>query len=103
MPQPDQPHTGPRHEPERIYERASDPAEAADRPLEPKSSHERLAATDQPDAQTPSPVDPHHALNNPVGEPDPDADSDPYRPATDEDDADRASGVRGSGQGAEDR
>lgn len=101
--QPDQPRTGPRHEPERLYERASDPAEAADRPLEPKSSHEPLSATDEPGGQAPAPADPHHALNSPVGEPDPDADSDPYRTAGDEDDDDRASGVRGSGQGAEDR
>ena len=41
--------------------------------------------------------DPHHRLNNPVGTPDPDADSDPYEPPSPEDDADRASGVRGSG------
>ncbi len=95
MPQ-DEPRTGPRHEPERIYERASDPAEAADRPLEPKSSQEQLHSTDEPEDQPPT--DPHHALNNPVGEPDPDADSDPYRPPTPDDDADRASGVRGSGQ-----
>jgi hypothetical protein len=94
------PHTGPRHEPERIYERASDPAEAADRPLEPKSSTEELHATDEPVEEAPH--DPHHRLNNPVGEPDPDADSDPYRAATPEDDSDRASGVQGSGQGAED-
>lgn len=55
---PPSPHTGPRHEPERIY---------------------------------------------PVGEPDPVADSDPYLPPSDDDEADRASGVRGTGQGAEDR
>ena len=103
MQESDQPRTGPRHEPERVYERASDAAEAADRPLEPKSSHEPLSATDQPDALAASPADPHHALNNPVGEPDPNADSDPYRPATAEDDDEHASGVRGSGQGAEDR
>ena len=89
------PNTGPRHEPDRVYERASDPAEAADRPLEPKSSDEELAARDEP-----RPVDehdPHHRLNSPVGTPDPDADSDPYRPPTADDDADGASGVRGSG------
>ena len=103
MQQDDQPRTGPRHEPERIYERASDPAEAADRPLEPKSSHEPLSRTDTPESLPGAPADPHHALNTPVGEPDPDADSDPYRAATDEDDQDRASGVRGSGQRADDR
>ena len=92
---PDEPRTGPRHEPDRIYERASDPAEAADRPLESKSAHEPLADRDEP--RPPSDGDPHHTLNSPVGEPDPDADSDPYRPASPDDDADRASGVRGSG------
>ncbi len=30
------PRTGPRHEPERIYERGPDPAEAAERPLASK-------------------------------------------------------------------
>jgi hypothetical protein len=96
------PRTGPRHEPERIYERAADPAEAADRPLEPKSGHEELATSDDPEGQPPPAEDPHHALNNPVGEPDPEADSDPYRPPAADDEVDRASGVRGSGQGAED-
>ena len=90
------PNPGSRHEPDRVYERASDPAEAADRPLEPKSSNEELAARDEPrpDAEH----DPHHALNNPVGTPDPDADSDPYAPPSPDDDADHASGVRGSGE-----
>jgi hypothetical protein len=95
------PNTGPRHEPERIHERAADPAEAANRPLEPKSSQADMPARDEP--QPPDEHDPHHALNNPVGEPDPDADSDPYRPPSADDDADRASGVRGSGEGAEGR
>jgi hypothetical protein len=90
------PNPGPRHEPDRIHERASDPAEAADRPLEPKSSTEELAARDEP--SPPSGRDPHHRLNTPVGAPDPDADSDPYRTETPDDDADRASGVRGSGE-----
>jgi hypothetical protein len=94
------PQTGPRHEPERIYERASDPAEAADRPLEPKSADHELAATDDLEGQPPV-EDPHRALNNPVGEPDPEADSVPYRPPAPDDEADRASGVRGSGEGAE--
>jgi hypothetical protein len=85
---------------ERVYERASDPAEGADRPLEPKSSHEPLARDDQPH---PRDADPHDRLNTPIGDVDPDADSDPYRPETDEDDVDRASGVRGAGQGSEDR
>lgn len=100
--QPDEPRTGPRHEPDRIYERAADPAEAANRPLEPKSSHEPLSERDEPGPDARLEVDPHHALNTPVGEPDPDADSDPYRPETEDDDADRASGVRGSGQRSED-
>jgi hypothetical protein len=94
------PRTNPRHEPERIYERASDPAEAADRPLEPRPSGEELHSTDEPVNEPEH--DPHHRLNNPVGEPDPDADSDPYRPPSPDDESDRASGVRGSGQGAED-
>jgi hypothetical protein len=101
MPEPD-PNTGPRHEPERIYERDPDPAEAADRPLEPKSSSERLHRSDEPVASEQT-EDPHHALNTPVGEPEPDADSDPYRTSTPEDDDEHASGTRGSGQGSEDR
>jgi hypothetical protein len=93
---PSEPNTGPRHEPDRIYERASDPAEAADRTLEPKSSSEELSARDEP--RRASDQDPHHRLNHPVGTPDPNADSDPYEPPSPEDDADRASGVRGSGE-----
>lgn len=95
------PNTGPRHEPERVYERASDPAEAADRPLEPKSEPHAFPARDTPEDQPPQDPDPHHALNTPVGEPDPTADSDPYRAETSDDDADHASGVRGSGQGSD--
>jgi hypothetical protein len=97
-----EPRTGPRHEPDRIYERAADPAETADRPLEPKSSSEPLHTTDEPVAGAED-RDPHHALNTPVGEVDPTADSDPFRQETPEDDEDRASGSRGSGQGSEDR
>jgi hypothetical protein len=96
------PNTGPRHEPERIYERDPDPAEAADRPLESRSSSEPLHATDEPDPAEQA-GDPHHRLNTHVGDPDPDADSDPYRPPSPDDDDDRASGTLGSGQGAEDR
>ena len=94
--------TGPRHEHERHYERADDPAEAADRPLEPRSSDEPLHETDTPVADE-GDGDPHRSLNTPVGDVDPTADSDPYRTETAEDDADRASGVRGEGQGSEDR
>jgi hypothetical protein len=97
------PNPGPRHEPERHYERAADPAEAADRPLEPKSAPHELAAQDTPEDQPPRDEDPHHVLNTPVGEPDPTADSDPYRESTEDDEVDRAGGVRGTGQGAEDR
>jgi hypothetical protein len=100
--QQEEPRTGPRHEPDRIYERASDPAEAADKPLEPKSSHDPLAARDEPGPQSEPDADPHHSLNNPVGTPNPDADSDPYSPETPDDDADRASGVRGSGHRTQD-
>ena len=44
----DGPKTGPRHEPERIHERAADPAEASNRPLEPKAPGDELHADDQP-------------------------------------------------------
>ena len=94
------PRTGPRHEPERIYERAADPAEAVNRPLEPKNPHDKLKPTDTPDPR-PADEDPHHRLNNPIGEPDPGADSDPYREPVSEDEADRASGTSGAHQGAE--
>jgi hypothetical protein len=98
-----EPRTGPRHEHERHYERAADPAEASDRPLEPKSSSGELSASDEPGDQPGYGEDPHHALNTPVGEIDPDADSDPYRKPTPEDEADRASGTQEAGQGVEDR
>jgi hypothetical protein len=93
------PSTGRKGRPERIYERASDPAEAANLPLEPKASDEPLAPRDEPAPGPAEEPDPLHRLNTPVGEPDPAADSDPYR--TDDDESDHASGVRGSGQGAE--
>jgi hypothetical protein len=102
MPAPDTPNPGPRHEHERHYERAADPAEAADRPLEPKSSPHELSDTDAPSPDSDRQAqDPHHALNTRVGEPDPTADSDPYRQPTADDEMDRASGTRGEGQGAE--
>lgn len=97
------PNPGPRHESERHYERAADPAEAADRPLEPKSEPREFAERDVPADESRLGEDPHHALNTPVGEPDPAADSDPYRRPTPDDEDDRAGGVRGAGQGAEDR
>ena len=50
------------------HSRPHDPQEEANRPLEAKN---KPPITD-PDR------DPHAALNNPVGEPDPDATSDPY-------------------------
>jgi hypothetical protein len=81
---------------EHNYERAADPADTADRPLEPRSSQEPLHDSDVPHPD--EDADPHHRLNTPVGEVDPTADSDPYRAETPEDDADRASGVRGEGQ-----
>lgn len=95
----DGPRTGSRHEPERIYERAADPAEAANRPLEPKAPEDELLDRDEP-GRLPD-EDPHHRLNTAVGEANPDADSDPYRPPNEQDEADRASGTTGSGQGAE--
>ena len=97
---PERQETGTRRDTERVHERAADPAETADRPLEPRSTREPLHATDTPHPQQ---EDPHHRLNTPVGELDPSADSDPYRTETPEDDSDRASGVTGEGQGAEDR
>jgi hypothetical protein len=55
------------------HQRPADPQEASDRPLEPK---DRPPSTD-PDR------DPHAALNNPVGEPDPTSDTDPYQEGND--------------------
>lgn len=95
------PSTGRKGRTERIHERAADPAESADRPLEGKSSDEPMAPRDEPSANRPDEADPHHRLNTPVGEPDPASDSDPYRPESDDDEADHASGVRGTGQGGE--
>ncbi|MGH2908072.1 MAG: hypothetical protein ACRDK8_02095 [Solirubrobacteraceae bacterium] len=84
-----------RAEREHVHERAADPADTADRPLEPRSSGEQLHTTDTPHAEG---GDPHHRLNTRVGEVDPTTDSDPYRRETPEDDADRASGIRGEGE-----
>lgn len=95
----DGPQTGPRHEPERIHERAPDPAEAAQRPLEPKAAGDELLDHDEAGARRTD--DPHHRLNTPLADPASDADSDPYRPAGEQDEADSASGTTGSGQGAE--
>jgi hypothetical protein len=104
----DGPRTGPRHEPDRIYERAPDPAEAVNRPLEPKAPGDELKAEDVPDERPPEgegdghpPQDPHHRLNTRIGEPDPTADSDPYRDRDEQQEDDRASGTTGIGQGAE--
>ncbi len=63
------PETGPRHDQRQApHQREPDPQEGMNRPLEPK---DRPPVTD-PDR------DPHAALNNPVGEPDPAATTDPY-------------------------
>ena len=99
---PETPHPARGHEPERIYERDPDPAEAVDRPLEPRSSSEPLHATDEPVASF-FYDSAYNEIYTPVGEPDPSADSDPYRTPTPEDDDEHASGTRGSGQGAEDQ
>jgi hypothetical protein len=56
----------------RHHERPADPAAEADRPLEPKARPGDVAPEYSPDDP------PHHRLNNPVAEPDPNADSDPY-------------------------
>ena len=58
----------------RHHERPADPAEVADRPLEPK---ERPEPADPEERRSEAP---HHRLNKPVGEPNPTADSDPYEP-----------------------
>ena len=98
---PDHPRPESPEGPDRVYERAADPAEAADRPLEPRSSQEPLNETDEP--RPDAGQDPHHRLNTRVGDVDPTSDSDPYREEIPEDDSDRASGTTESGQGAEDR
>lgn len=68
---------GPRHEQRQApHQRPPDPAEEAGLPLVDKAS------PNFPDPDR----DPHAALNNPVGEPDPTADSDPYTPAPDDED-----------------
>jgi hypothetical protein len=72
-----QPHSERAQRTERVHERASDPADTADRPLESKSDHS--------------------GLNTPIGDPDPTADSDPYRRPRPGDDADTASGAPGAG------
>ena len=82
---------------EHVYERAADPAETADRPLEPKPSGEPRNARDEPSADAEQ-TDPHHRLNTPVGEVDPAADSDPYRAPAPDDESEHASGVRGEGR-----
>ena len=67
--------TGPRHESRQVpHQRPPDPAEASNKPLEPKTRHS------EPEEGR----DPHHALNNPVGDPDPTADSDPFEPHPEE-------------------
>jgi hypothetical protein len=95
------PSTGRKARTEHIHERAADPAETADRPLEPKAAGEPLAQRDEPGAEPGAEPEPHHRLNTPVGDPDPVADSDPYR--RNDDESEHASGVRGTGQGGEQR
>ncbi len=58
----------------RHHERPADPAEVADRPLEPK---ERPEPVDPEERRSESP---HHRLNKQISEPNPAADSDPYEP-----------------------
>jgi hypothetical protein len=86
------------HRREHVYERPSDPADTAERPLEPRSSNEPFHGADRPHPDEQA-QDPHHRLNTHVGAVDETTDSDPYREEKPEDDSDRASGVRGSGQG----
>jgi hypothetical protein len=92
-------HTSEGNRRDRVYEHPSDPADTANRILEPRSPHEPLHDLDEPHPSEHSGEDPHHRLNTEVGAIDETTDSDPYRPETPEDDADRASGVPGSGQG----
>ena len=67
--------TGPRPEQRQApHQREPDAQEGANRPLEPK---------DKPPNTDPD-RDPHAALNNPVGEPDPNSDSDPYQEGGDD-------------------
>lgn len=82
------PRTGPRHESdqrEHHHQRDPDRVEGAEAPLEPKgkATGPLEGPGHEPGAGTPPPQDedPHHVLNNPVGDPDPTADSDPYQPA----------------------
>lgn len=105
MPEPPPPRKGPRQEPEHVYERSADPAEAANRPLEPKSRPHELAERDEPGEGPggPRPDPPHHSLNTPIGEPDPAADSDPYQPQGPDEESDTASGTSGVHQGIEER
>lgn len=98
-----QPTSGNKGRTERLHERAADPAQAANRPLEPKASDEPLAPRDEPAPGPPDEADPHHRLNTPVTAPDPVADSDPYRRDGADQESDRASGVRTTGQGGERR
>jgi hypothetical protein len=60
--------SAPNERPEAPHQRPYDPQEEANRPLEAK---------DKPPITDPD-RDPHAALNNPVGEPDPDATADPF-------------------------
>ena len=57
------------------------------RPIPPRPSTDPLEPKEAEDVHWPStpPKDPHHALNNPVDEPDPTADSDPYERDSSED------------------
>ena len=80
--------TGGRRQADYHHERPPDPQEAADRPLEDKAPTEADPGPGhEPGAGEPPEDlgrDPHHALNNPVGEPDPTSDADPYEPGGDE-------------------
>ena len=60
--------SGTSEKPQTPHQRDPDPQEGANRPLEAKDR----PPIDDPDR------DPHAALNNPVGEPDPAATADPY-------------------------
>jgi hypothetical protein len=77
--------TGGRRQTEYHHERPADPVEASDRPYEDKAPAEAdPGPVHEPGAGEPPDTDrdPHHQLNNPVDEPDPTSDSDPYEDAS---------------------
>lgn len=84
----------------RHHERAPDPAEDSNRPLEPKARPHDVSGEEGESEADPGDVGsepPHRRLNHPVGEPDPAADSDPYDPDRDAEDPPPAGQFPGPG------